>query len=123
MTEQSKTVNFTDTQTAEVVAVYTAAKTDEGRAQAVSDLASRFDKTVHSIRGKLVSEGAYVAKATTKAAKGEVTTKASLVNAIGILAGTSANLGSLEKATKGDLQALADALVARSEDINKATVG
>ena len=72
MTKTTKTVNFTDAQTAEVVAIYTAAKTDEGRTAAVAKLATQFDKTVPSIRGKLVAEGAYVAKAkATKAAAGE----------------------------------------------------
>jgi hypothetical protein len=76
-------------------------------------------KTVNQIRAKTVNMG-YYQKAVPKTANaetGKVTRKMDLVKAIEILSGCS-DLGTLEKASKPQLEALSNALTSISDQYN-----
>lgn len=105
----NKTPNYTLDQTAELVETYRRADTDEMRAKVVNHFAAEWGKTPASVRAKLVSEGAYVAK-TYKTKKGEKpVSKEQLVEIIARTMDTAAdNLPGLEKATKATLLRIAD---------------
>lgn len=108
---KAKTENYTKEQVSEMIAVYTAAETDEDRKSAVIDLSESFGKTPASIRAKLVSLDTYV-KPTRKAKDGsDVEKKEALVNEIADLVGASAeSFDSLAKANKSVLKNLRDTL-------------
>lgn len=100
----TKKANYTAEQTAELVAAYEAADSQEQRETVVSEFAENFGKPKQSIRAKLVSESVYVAKAY-KTKKGEKPeSKAAIVsdiaNALGVAEET---VESLEKANKAAL--------------------
>lgn len=98
---------YTEDTVARLVEAYTSAEDEAGRAAVVKDFAEDLDVSEASIRGKLVAEGVYVAKA--KAAKGasDRVTKADLVGKIAEAMGVSVDsVASLEKATKSTLESL-----------------
>tara|TARA_R110000822_G_scaffold4819_2_gene20519 strand:+ start:346 stop:729 length:384 start_codon:yes stop_codon:yes gene_type:complete len=103
MTEVAK--NYTEEMVDAMVADYEANPTPE----TVSALSEEFGKSVRSIVAKLVREGVYKAQPRAVAAKVAVVRKSELVARINEALGLE--LASLEKATKGDLEALVAALV------------
>lgn len=117
MAEKAKVVNYTAEQSAELVAAYVAAGTEqtvEGQAarKAVVDaFAAKFGKNAKSITAKLSREGVYL-KPETLTKKGEkVEAKESIADAIGaILRLSEAATGSLAKANKEALQSIFNAL-------------
>jgi len=103
-----KTKNYTDEQTAEIVALYEARETDNKTI--VASIAEQFGKTTRSVIAKLSREGVYHTE-TRKTKTGEpVITKAELVRNIATMVGIEDDVESLTKATKHDLQALLKAL-------------
>ena len=103
MTEVAK--NYTEEMVDAMVADYEANPTPE----TVSALSEEFGKSARSIVAKLVREGVYKAQPRAVAAKVAVVRKSELVARINEALGLE--LASLEKATKGDLEALVAALV------------
>lgn len=103
----AKVVNYTEAQTAEMVAAYVANPTQE----TVAMFAEKFGKTVRSVVAKLSREKVYVAK-TYVAKTGEKPVKKDTVaDAIGaILKMTEAEITSLEKANKTALSKIFSAL-------------
>lgn len=95
----TKTVNYTPEMTKTVVDSYTA----NPSADTIAALAKQFGKTAKSIVAKLVREGAYKAKETTKAKR---VNKADVVKEINANLGTDLNLEALTLET---LKALAEA--------------
>jgi hypothetical protein len=109
-----KTVNdvYEDEQVvAEMVALYTEAETDEERAEVVRNLADKYNKTVPSVRAKLVREGVYKAKERKTKTGEPVISKEHLVQEIEKAMGLEVgDLESLEKATKRVLKLVYDAV-------------
>jgi len=98
--------------TTESVAAMTA-KYQEG--VAIATIAKDMGKTIPQVRGKLVAEGVYVAKA--KSASPSVSRavrKITLVQAISDLLGVE-EVTSFEKASKSDLETILDAVQALVE--------
>ena len=113
----SKTVNYSEAQTAEMVRAYTDCETDESRDACVRKFADKFGKTVRSIRAKLVREGVYIAKTYKTKTGDKPETKEAIAQEIATLLGVAADSLGLEKATKkgltlvrGSLRAAAAAL-------------
>ena len=107
----SKTVNYTDEMTTDLVTAYTAADSDEARASVVNAYAEKFGKKVQSVRQKLSREGVYVKKARTTKAGAVVESKDDIVTEIaGIINEPVENIESLAKANKDVLQLLRDIL-------------
>lgn len=94
-----KVAAWTKENTAKLVAAYAGGETP------LKDLAGMFGKSEAAVRGKLVSEGVYVKKASTTS-KEVRASKAEYVNAIRILTGLT-GLESLESAKVADLEKLA----------------
>jgi len=95
----TKTTGWTKDTAAKLVNAYAKGETP------LKELASLFGKSEAAIRGKLVAEGVYIAKAT--AAKTQAKgSKTEFVEAIRILTGLT-GLESLEKANLADLEKLA----------------
>ena len=103
MTEVAK--NYTEEMVDAMVADYQ----DNPTLETVDSLAAEFNKSTRSIVAKLVREGVYKAQPKAVAAKVAVVRKSELVATINEALGLE--LASLEKATKGDLEALVAALV------------
>ena len=101
--------NYTDAMVSELVAAYEDAPT---RAT-VDEFAAKFDKPARSIIAKLVREGVYQAVARATKQGTPVVRKSELVAQIQAALGTN-QLESLVKASKADLQALAE-LAERAE--------
>ena len=101
--------NYTDAMVSELVAAYEDAPT---RAT-VDEFAKKFDKPARSIIAKLVREGVYKAVARATKQGTPVVRKSELVAQIQAALGTN-QLESLVKASKADLQALAE-LAERAE--------
>ena len=101
--------NYTDAMVDELVAAYQDAPT---RAT-VDEFAKKFDKPARSIIAKLVREGVYKAVARATKQGTPVVRKSELVAQIQAALGTN-QLDSLVKASKADLQALAE-LAERAE--------
>ena len=101
MTVAQTAVNYTETQTAELVQAYQATPT----AETIAAFAERFGKSTKSIVAKLVNEKVYQPKVKAKGERG--LTKAQLIaeieQALTVEAGTFA---SFEKASKEALEAL-----------------
>lgn len=103
----AKTVNYTQEQTLELVAAYTAAPTTE----TVEKFAKTFGRSVRSIVAKLSREGCYQKKEYTTKTGEKPVAKEALSDAIGkILALPEADTSSLAKANKAALQAVFNAL-------------
>ena len=116
-----KTPNYTDAQTAELVAAYVAAENEEQRNEVVEGYAELFSKTKPSIRAKLVREGVYVKKAYKSKTGAKPETKEEIVSDIARAMGVDADakLGGLEKATKGALKLIRQTLlIAQAELLN-----
>ena len=98
--------NYTDAQTAELIAEYTTKDTNNKTFNEM--FAEKFGKTTRSIVAKLSKEGVYkVEQRTTKTGE-KVITKAELVEQINSKLGVEVD--SLTKATKQDLLSLLSAL-------------
>lgn len=101
----SKAQTYTEDQVSKMVAEYTAATTDEARAEVVDSLSLELGKTVASVRSKLVREGVYVRKERKTKSGDPVVSKADLVTQIADAMQEDAEvIESLEKATKVTLQ-------------------
>ena len=108
MTE--KTANYTDEMVARMHEVYDPVDLEENRDKQVEALAIELNRTVPSVRAKLVKEGVYVSKAKVEAGKASIR-KSALVAAIAAKLETDEDvMGSLEKATKNALQRVLAAL-------------
>ena len=106
-TKTVKPVNYTTEQTAELIAGYLADKTDAS----INALATKFGKTVRSIKAKLAREKVYEAKTYVSKTGEAVTKKDALADAIGAVLRLSENdTESLTKATKPALKAIFEAL-------------
>ncbi len=107
MTTATKIVNYTETQTAQMVQEYTASPTKE----TVAMLAESFGKSVRSIVAKLSREGVYLkAERTTKGGE-PIQKKDATADAIGaVLMLTEAETESLTKANKTALTKIFAAL-------------
>jgi len=104
---------YTEAVVAEMVKVYNEVinRDYDARTAVVKQLATNLGQTVASVRSKLVAEKVYKAKeASASSAKG--ITKEEYVKALEAMAGTS--LTSFTKASKKDLKALMDFIVAAS---------
>ena len=116
-----KTPNYTEEQTAELVAAYTAAENEEQRNEVVEGYAELFFKTKPSIRAKLVREGVYVKNAYKSKTGAKPETKEQIVADIASAMGVDADakLGGLEKANKGALRLIRQTLlIAQAELLN-----
>ena len=102
-----KAPNYTPEQTAELVAAYTAAPTDE----TVATFAEKFGKNVKSIVAKLSREGVYKRKEYARKDGAPVEKKDQTADAIGkVLKLSESDTESLTKATRKALQAIWQAL-------------
>lgn len=103
----AKTVNYTAEQTAELVAAYDVADSDDSRAAVVAYFAESFNKKPASIRAKLVREKVYI-KPETSGKRGGVK-KSDLLEEIAEFTGTPAEiLDSLNKATMFSLNRIVE---------------
>lgn len=109
-----KVANYTDEQTTELVAAYTAVRGEsrEVRDALVKDFAEKFGKTVRSITAKLSREKVYVAKEYVTKTGETVQKKDEWADAIGkvIPSLTEAELESLTKANKTALKKIFETL-------------
>ena len=104
---KTKTVNYTAEQAAELVAAYTGAENDAGRAAVVESFAESFSKKPASIRAKLVREKVYIKP--TPSGKRDGVKKADLLEEIAEFTGTPADvLDSLNKATMFSLNRICE---------------
>lgn len=102
MAEVTKVVNYTDRMVAEMVATYVQAPNPD----TVAKLSEQLGKPTRSIVAKLVREGVYVAQQRVTKTGAPVVRKSELVAQI--QAAVGAELPTLEKASKADLQLLLD---------------
>jgi capsular polysaccharide biosynthesis protein len=102
MAEVTKVVNYTDRMVAEMVAAYVQAPNSD----TVAKLSEQLGKPTRSIVAKLVREGVYVAQQRVTKTGAPVVRKSDLVAQI--QAAVGAELPTLEKASKADLQLLLD---------------
>jgi len=102
MAEVTKVVNYTDRMVAEMVAAYVQAPNPD----TVAKLSEQLGKPTRSIVAKLVREGVYVAQQRVTKTGAPVVRKSDLVAQI--QAAVGAELPTLEKASKADLQLLLD---------------
>jgi trehalose/maltose hydrolase-like predicted phosphorylase len=113
-TKTEKTVNYTDEQTTELVAAYTAVvgESREVRDTVVAEFATKFGKTVRSITAKLSREKVYVAKEYVTKTGETVQKKDEWADAIGkvIPSLTESELESLTKANKTALKKIFETL-------------
>ena len=100
--EVTKVVNYTDRMVAEMVAAYVQAPNPD----TVAKLSEQLGKPTRSIVAKLVREGVYVAQQRVTKTGAPVVRKSDLVAQI--QAAVGAELPTLEKASKADLQLLLD---------------
>jgi hypothetical protein len=107
MTEVTRTPNYTDEMVNAMVADYQ----DNPTKDTVAKLASEFNKSTRSIVAKLVREGVYIAAPRVTKTGAPVIRKSEIVAQIQDALGVE--LATLEKASKADLEILADAI--RSE--------
>lgn len=114
MTAETKVVNYTVEQTAQIVADYQAGVTVEAIAAAVG-------KTARSVIAKLSKEGVYVAKGKTAGKRDML--KAEMVTEIAKLVGRNEEqVESLEKATGPALMAVLTALKSMAEQVVAARI-
>ena len=109
---------YTDEVTARVVARYNEVRDEnyEVRTEVVAAIAEDLGVEATSVRGKLVAEKVYVAKAPTKGTAGASVTKGELAKAVGAVVG--ADVPTLAKASKADLETLWDFLRTASDQFN-----
>lgn len=107
-----KKVNYTKQQTAELTEAYSSADSEQTRENVIEHYSQALNKTVRSIRQKLVREGIYIKKERTTKSGQPIERKAEIVNSIADLVGVQSDvIGSLEKSTAVALRILRDALV------------
>lgn len=105
---KTKTPNFTNEQTQELVTAYTTTDNYDDGMAVIKEFAEKWDKTIPSIRQKLVREGVYRKKEYTTKQGGKPESKADLVARIAGAIGMAAEQAdSLEKTNKAVLKALA----------------
>jgi hypothetical protein len=103
-----KTQNYTAEMTRELVEGYSAQETAEARETFLNLMAAKFEKTVPSVRAKLVREKVYVPA---EKSKGKAVRKDELVASIARLTDSDEELmESLSKATREALTIVRDAL-------------
>jgi hypothetical protein len=108
-----KTVNYTEAQVAELVATYSADKSEA----TIAALATKMGKSTRSIVAKLAKEGVYQSKA--KEAGKRVMLKSEMVAEIAALTGKNEEvLESLEKATGTALMAVLTVLRRKGTEIS-----
>lgn len=120
-TATEKTVNYTDAQSAELLAAYTAVSGEsrEARDKVVADFAAKFGKTVRSITAKLSREKVYIAKEYVSKTGEKPVKKDAHADAIGAVLKLSENeTESLTKANKTALEKIWKAL-ANSKPIDE----
>lgn len=108
-----KVVNYTDAQSAELVAAYTAVResTREARDAVIADFAVKYGKTVRSIVAKLSREKVYMPKEYVGKTGEKPVKKDAHADAIGAVLGLSENeIESLTKANKTALEKIFKAL-------------
>lgn len=108
-----KTVNYTDAQSAELVAAYTAVREDtrEARDAVIAEFAKRFGKTTRSIVAKLSREKVYIAKEYVGKTGEKPVKKDAHADAIAAVLGLTENeTESLTKANKTALEKIFKAL-------------
>lgn len=114
-------MNYTNNETKELITTYTSCKSQDERNSAVTNLARKFNKSVYSIRAKLVAENVYVSnKRKSKITGGTPKSKEKMVDEmeeefnfeIGELEG-------LEKAPKLVIVALYDKIKTLTEGSNE----
>lgn len=99
--------NYTEEQTVALVEAYKAAETPAERDMVVDEFAAEYDKTVRSIRQKLVREDVYIKKTYTSKTGEKPEQKSKIVADIaGTLGIEAAELVGLELSTKGPLQTI-----------------
>lgn len=102
-----KTVNYTDSQTSELVSAYSANPSRD----LVEQFAEKFNKSVRSIVAKLSREGVYEKKEYISKTGEKPVAKDAFADSIGaILSLTESDITSLAKANKKALQAIFNAL-------------
>ena len=113
--------NYTAEMTLDLVQAYELAETQEERTAVVEAFAEKFEKTVASIRAKLVREGVYVKAATTKTRTRVM--KDELVAAIAKLTNAEEEeMESLSKATKEALTIVYGRLNAMVDEENRVSL-
>ena len=112
MTKSTIAPNYSDVAVAQMISTYSAQTNAEDRKAAVSSIAKELGKTVKSVIAKLSREGVYVkAVPATKNGKA-IVKKEAIVKAIATLLELDfADVKSLGKATKADLETLHKALI------------
>jgi hypothetical protein len=112
----SKTVNYTEEQASELSDAYVACETDEARAQCVEDFSQKLNKSVKSIRQKLVTLKVYQKAEKKTKTGGKIERKENIVADIARALGVAATgLSGLEKATKNALEIIRAGLQPDSE--------
>jgi len=107
----AKTVNYTPEMTKEIIAAYEAAEGYDARSEVIANMATKFGKSVASVRQKLSREGVYQKKEYTNKQGEKAESKAHIVGEIAALLGMEAEqVESLEKATKPVLLKVREAL-------------
>lgn len=107
----TKTVNYSDEQTVELVNAYTAVGTDEARKVVVTSYAEKFGKTTRSVIAKLSREKVYVKTERVTKAGVKIVKKDTLADLIGnSLHLSEGDTDSLAKANKSALVAILKAL-------------
>lgn len=105
MTTTTKAVNYSETDVADMLELYSAANTADERKGAVSVIAKTFGKTVKSVIAKLSREGVYVkAQKVTKTGKAVVNKEAMVKDIAMLLDLDFEDVKSLGKATKASLE-------------------
>jgi len=104
-TKKEKAPNYTNEQTAELVAAYVAVKTPEERSEVVETFANKLGKSTRSIVSKLSRESVYIKKTYQTKTGAKAVTKSKLVQDIAAAMGLNEeSLNGMENATKGALQ-------------------
>ena len=110
MTKSTTAVNYSATDVADMLEIYTAATTAEERKGAVSVIAKSFGKSVKSVIAKLSREGVYIKAVAATKSGSKIVKKSEIVADIVKALDSASALKSLEKATKADLEILLEAI-------------
>lgn len=111
--------NYTDAQVIEMIATYKDAMGDSERKLAVDAIATKFGKTVNSVRAKLSREKVYIKpKATTKSGSVIIRKNALVEDIAKVIGVPSSDIESIEKATKTALETIKSKFLAMSMTID-----
>jgi len=111
MTTSTKAVNYSDADVAQMTETYLAATDADSRKAAVASIAKELGKNVKSVIAKLSREGVYVKLAKVTKTGKAVTRKEDIVKSLASQLDLDfANIKSLGKATKADLETLLEAV-------------